>query len=101
MSADIRPHYLHTLYEMLVDTALSDLTTAELIALIEVLIPAHSRALEARIAHRPTRPPGKVLTLIPSNGGDAAGESHPACSSARHPAGWRADLLLALACVAS
>lgn len=54
------PHMRWQLRLMMEDVKPSDLTPAELIALLSLLVPAHSRVLTAR------RPPGgPVLTILP------------------------------------
>lgn len=42
---DVRPHYLVVARQMLADIQFSDLTTAELVSLVSVLMPARSRKL--------------------------------------------------------
>jgi hypothetical protein len=61
----VRPHYLHLVCTMLADIAdLDCLSTHELVALVELLIPAHSRVLERR-----ERVPGEpLLRLVPVQG---------------------------------
>jgi hypothetical protein len=57
--ADVRPHYLQTAYDAMIDIAdLNELTTPELKSLIRVLDPARCRALWRRAAQEEkNRPP--------------------------------------------
>lgn len=54
------PHMQWQLRAMMTDVTPSDLTPAELIALLALLVPAHSRVL---IARRPR--PSPTLTVLP------------------------------------
>lgn len=55
------PHMRWQLRAMMADVKPNDLTPAELIALLSLLVPAHSRVLVARGAP----PGGPVLTVLP------------------------------------
>lgn len=62
---ELRPHYLDRLSGMLADIAdLDSLSTAELAAMIALLVPAHSRILLSRVgaAGEPDR--NRVLRLV-------------------------------------
>lgn len=62
---DARPHYLHQACEMLGDIAdLDNLSTGELVALVALLIPAHSRVLLARVGAASDGDGHRVLRLV-------------------------------------
>lgn len=61
---DIREHYLWTLTQITDAVGLADLTTAELVTLTALLIPAHSRVLAGRGLPDDASAPGKVLRLV-------------------------------------
>lgn len=63
---ELRPHYLHQVCEMLADIGdVSQLQTAELAALVALLIPAHSRILTGRVRATSERDRDRVLRLVP------------------------------------
>jgi hypothetical protein len=59
---DIRAHYLNEVHRLTRAVPLDKLTTAELVSLVAILIPPHSRVLDATVpkaAVLPFRPRGK------------------------------------------
>lgn len=69
---DIRTHYLHSLQDITSRVGLEDLTTAELVSLAALLIPASGRALSGRgLPDDPGTSQGKILNLV--RGSDVAG----------------------------
>lgn len=63
---DDRPHYLHVACDMLADIAdLDELTTTELAAVVDLLIPAHSRVLRRRVGAASDGERDRVLRLVP------------------------------------
>lgn len=67
---NIRAHHLWELEQVTQAVGLEDLTTAELVTLLSVLIPAHTRVLTGRPSVH-ERPTGSLLRLV-SNQGAAA-----------------------------
>ncbi len=66
-SDGIRTHYLHTLEDITSRVGLDDLTTAELVSLTALLVPAHGRVLSGRgLSDDPARG-GRLLNLIHSD----------------------------------
>ena len=64
-----RPHYLHQASGLLADIAdLENLSTRELVGLIALLIPAHSRVLLARVGAAGEADGHRVLRLIVPHG---------------------------------
>lgn len=61
---DVRPHYLRTVAQITDEVRLDDLTTAELIALKALLIPAHARIITGRPRPDAATPIGKILRLV-------------------------------------
>lgn len=61
---DIRDHYLWTVTQITDVVGLADLTTAELVTLTALLIPAHSRVLAGRGLPDDAAAPGKVLRIV-------------------------------------
>lgn len=57
---DIRPHYLRMVQDLTEEVHLSDLTTAELVTLTALLIPAHSRILTGRARPDAAAPIGNL-----------------------------------------
>lgn len=62
--ADVRAHYVWSLKQVMHNVAPEDLTTPELVALLAVLIPAHSRVLVGKPSSGDT---ATVLQLVPNN----------------------------------
>lgn len=60
---ELRPHFLWQIDQLTNEISAEDLTTLELVALITVLIPAHSRILTGRRAAAEPQIP--FLRLIP------------------------------------
>lgn len=59
---DVRPHYLDSCRQITEDVNLDDLTTAELVALKALLIPAHARFLAG--TPQPPEGYGRLLRLV-------------------------------------
>lgn len=57
---ELRPHYLQEVSQITEVVSLSDLTTAELVSLTALLIPAHSRILEGRPRPDAVAPVGRL-----------------------------------------
>lgn len=66
---DVRAHYLWMVQQITRDVPLEKLTTSEIVSLVAVLIPAHSRVLGRDVGG----PPGRLLKLIPPSGDVASG----------------------------
>jgi hypothetical protein len=65
---EIRPHYLWHLEKITEAVTLDDLTTAELVSLTALLVPAHARVLDGRAA--PDKgTTGRVLHLVGNSAG--------------------------------
>lgn len=64
---DIRDHYLWTVGQITDVVAPTDLTTAELVTLTALLIPAHSRVLAGRVRPESSSPVVRALRLVPDD----------------------------------
>ena len=69
---DVRSHNLWAVRELMYDMSPEDLTTAELVSMVAIMIPAHSRVLDDRAERG--RPNATILQFVPRGDSQAVAD---------------------------